>query len=210
MLSGIGPAEHLRENGIAVVADRPGVGRNLQDHMELYIQQESTQPITLVGAEPILEGIDRRAMAVLQPALRDQPLRSGRLRALARRRRLPDIQYHFIPAAVRYDGKAAAKSHSFQAHVGPMRSKSAVRSCCARPTPIEAGDRSFMSHPDDWTEFRHCIRLTREIRRGMATLIAARKSHRARTSSRTTISTSSSAITPKAPPLRHLQDGPYG
>jgi choline dehydrogenase len=67
MLSGIGPAEHLRENGIAVVADRPGVGRNLQDHMELYIQQESiAADHAQFGAEPVLENTHRRAVAVLQ------------------------------------------------------------------------------------------------------------------------------------------------
>ena len=77
----------------------------------------------------------------------------------------PDIQYHFIPAAVRYDGKAAAKSHGFQAHVGPMRSKSrgsvTLRSPDPKAKPVIRFN--YMSHPDDWTEFRHCIRLTREI-----------------------------------------------
>ncbi|TIN54147.1 MAG: choline dehydrogenase, partial [Mesorhizobium sp.] len=77
----------------------------------------------------------------------------------------PDIQYHFIPAAVRYDGKAAAKSHGFQAHVGPMRSKSRGSVTLRSPDPKSKPVIRFnyMSHPDDWEEFRHCIRLTREI-----------------------------------------------
>ena len=126
MLSGIGPAAHLKEHGIEVVADRPGVGQNLQDHMELYIQQESIQPITLysklnlfskalIGAEWLFFKTGLGATNHFESAafVRSAPGVD-----------YPDIQYHFIPAAVRYDGKAAAKSHGFQAHVGPMRSKS--------------------------------------------------------------------------------------
>jgi choline dehydrogenase len=77
----------------------------------------------------------------------------------------PDIQYHFIPAAVRYDGKAVAKTHGFQAHVGPMRSKSRGSVTLRSPDPREKPSIRFnyMSHPDDWTDFRRCIRLTRDI-----------------------------------------------
>ena len=77
----------------------------------------------------------------------------------------PDIQYHFIPAAVRYDGKAAAKSHGFQAHVGPMRSKSRG-TVTLRSADVWAKPEirfNYMSHPEDWADFRHAIRLTREI-----------------------------------------------
>ncbi|MGO4840825.1 GMC oxidoreductase, partial [Rhizobiaceae sp. 2RAB30] len=77
----------------------------------------------------------------------------------------PDIQYHFLPAAIRYDGKAAADSHGFQAHVGPMRSKSrgsvTLRSNDPKAKPVIRFN--YMSHDDDWADFRHCIRLTREI-----------------------------------------------
>ncbi len=167
MLSGIGPAAHLAEHGIDIVADRPGVGQNLQDHMELYIQQESTQPITLysvlnpfskalIGARWLMFGSGLGATNHFEAA------------AFVRSKAgvdYPDIQYHFIPAAVRYDGKAAAKSHGFQAHVGPMRSKSrgsvSLRSGDARERPKILFN--YMSHPDDWSDFRHCIRLTREI-----------------------------------------------
>ncbi len=77
----------------------------------------------------------------------------------------PDIQFHFLPLAVRYDGKAAAEGHGFQAHVGPMRSPSrgrvALRSADARAHPSILFN--YMSHEQDWADFRHCIRLTREI-----------------------------------------------
>lgn len=167
MLSGIGPAAHLAEHGIAVVADRPGVGANLQDHMELYIQQESLQPITLysvlnpfskalIGARWLMFGTGLGATNHFEAA------------AFVRSRAgvdYPDIQYHFLPAAIRYDGKAAAASHGFQAHVGPMRSKSrgSVTLRSADPKERPAIRFNYMSHPDDWADFRHCIRLTREI-----------------------------------------------
>ena len=77
----------------------------------------------------------------------------------------PDIQYHFLPIAVRYDGRAVAAGHGFQAHVGPMRSKSRGSVTLRSPDPMAAPSIRFnyMSHPDDWDDFRRCIRLTREI-----------------------------------------------
>ncbi|AZO55645.1 MULTISPECIES: choline dehydrogenase [unclassified Mesorhizobium] len=167
MLSGIGPAGHLRENGIAVVADRPGVGGNLQDHLELYIQQESTKPITL---NSVLNPFSKSMIGAQWLFFKSGLGATNHFEAAAFVRSqagvdYPDIQYHFIPAAVRYDGKAAAKSHGFQAHVGPMRSKSrgsvTLRSPDPKAKPVIRFN--YMSHPDDWAEFRHCIRLTREI-----------------------------------------------
>src|SRR5207253_863159 len=77
----------------------------------------------------------------------------------------PDIQFHFLPLAASYDGKVVARGHGFQAHVGPMRSKSRG---FVRLRSGNAGDKprirfNYMSHPDDWTEMRACVRLTREI-----------------------------------------------
>ena len=167
MLSGIGPAAHLAENGINVVADRKGVGQNLQDHLELYIQQASTQPITLykywnlfgkafVGAQWLLTKTGVGASNQFESAafLRSKPGVD-----------YPDIQYHFLPIAVRYDGKAAAEGHGFQAHVGPMRSPSrgAVTLASADPKDAPKILFNYMSKEQDWADFRHCIRLTREI-----------------------------------------------
>ncbi|WP_376705085.1 choline dehydrogenase [Mesorhizobium sp. ISC25] len=167
MLSGIGPGQHLRENGIPVIVDRPGVGRNLQDHMELYIQQESTKPITLNSVlNPFSKALIGAQWLFFKSGL--GATNHFEAAAFVRSRAgvdYPDIQYHFIPAAVRYDGKAAAKAHGFQAHVGPMRSKSRGSVTLRSPDPKSKPVIRFnyMSHPDDWTEFRHCIRLTREI-----------------------------------------------
>ncbi|BCM18276.1 choline dehydrogenase [Mesorhizobium sp. J8] len=167
MLSGIGPGAHLQENGIKVIADRPGVGANLQDHLELYIQQESTRPITL---NSVLNPFSKALIGAQWLFFKSGLGATNHFEAAAFVRSqagvdYPDIQYHFIPAAVRYDGKAAAKSHGFQAHVGPMRSKSrgsvTLRSPDPKTKPVIRFN--YMSHPDDWSEFRHCIRLTREI-----------------------------------------------
>ncbi|RWB53921.1 choline dehydrogenase [Mesorhizobium sp.] len=167
MLSGIGPGAHLQENGIKVIADRPGVGANLQDHLELYIQQEATRPITL---NSVLNPFSKAMIGAQWLFFKTGLGATNHFEAAAFVRSqagvdYPDIQYHFIPAAVRYDGKKAAKSHGFQAHVGPMRSKSrgsvTLRSPDALAKPVIRFN--YMSHPDDWSEFRHCIRLTREI-----------------------------------------------
>jgi len=167
MLSGIGPAQHLKDNGIAVVADRPGVGANLQDHLELYIQQESIQPITLNSVlNPFSKALIGARWMLFKSGLgATNHFESAAFVRSAAGVDYPDIQFHFIPAAVRYDGKAAAKSHGFQAHVGPMRSKSRGAVTLRSPEPMDKPVIRFnyMSHPDDWADFRHCIRLTREI-----------------------------------------------
>lgn len=167
MLSGIGPVAHLKENGIKVVSDRPGVGQNLQDHLELYIQQESTKPITL---NSVLNPFSKALIGARWLFFKTGLGATNHFEAAAFVRSAagvdyPDIQYHFIPAAVRYDGKSAAKAHGFQAHVGPMRSKSRGAVTLRSPDPRTKPKILFnyMSHPDDWRDFRHSIRLTREI-----------------------------------------------
>jgi len=167
MLSGIGPAAHLAEHGIDVVADRPGVGGNLQDHLEVYMQMAASQPITLykhwnifskaiIGAQWLLTKKGMGASNQFESA------------AFIRSRAgipYPDIQYHFLPIAVRYDGQAAAEGHGFQAHVGPMRSVSRGRVSLRSGNPADNPKILFnyMSQEQDWEEWRRCIRLTREI-----------------------------------------------
>ncbi|KMK67796.1 choline dehydrogenase [Puniceibacterium sp. IMCC21224] len=167
MLSGVGPAAHLAEHGIPVVADRPGVGQNLQDHLELYIQMQATQPVSLFKYWNLLGKAYVGARWLLR---RDGPGASNQFESAAFVRSAagvpyPDIQYHFLPLAVRYDGKVAAGGHGFQAHVGPMRSKSrgAVTLRSADPGDAPVIRFNYMSDPDDWRDFRTCIRLTREI-----------------------------------------------
>lgn len=167
MLSGIGPARHLAERGIAVVADRPGVGANLQDHLEVYLQMAAKQPITLykywnlwgkglLGAQWLLTGGGGLAGSNQFESAAFIRSRAGV--------EYPDIQYHFLPIAVRYDGKTAAEGHGFQAHVGPMRalSRGSVR-LGADPEAAPEIRFNAMSEAQDWQDFRTCIRLTREI-----------------------------------------------
>ncbi len=167
MLSGIGPAKHLAEHGISVVADRAGVGQNLQDHLELYIQMAASQPVSLfkywnlfskarIGAQWLFTKTGLGASNQFEAA------------AFIRSRAgvsYPDIQYHFLPIAVRYDGKVAAEGHGFQAHVGPMRSVSRGQVTLRSADPSDAPkiEFNYMSDPSDWEDFRTCIRLTREI-----------------------------------------------
>ncbi|AUQ90789.1 choline dehydrogenase BetA [Phaeobacter inhibens] len=167
MLSGIGPAKHLAEHGIDVVVDRPGVGQNLQDHLEFYFQFACKQPITLfkywnlfgkalVGAQWLFTKTGLGASNQFESAAF---VRSGKGVDY------PDIMYHFLPIAVRYDGQAAAEGHGFQAHVGPMRSDSRGEVTLASADPNDAPKILFnyMSTEKDWEDFRKCIRLTREV-----------------------------------------------
>lgn len=167
MLSGIGPADELRAAGIAPVHDLPGVGRNLQDHLELYVQQECLQPITLYGAlAPWRKARIGLEWYVFKTGLgATNHFESG---AFIRSRpgvRHPDLQYHFLPMAVRYDGRNPSDRHGYQAHVGPMRSGSrgALRLASADPREHPLIDPRYMTHPDDWVEMRAAVRLTREI-----------------------------------------------
>jgi choline dehydrogenase len=166
-LSGIGPAAELANHGIAVVADRPGVGENLQDHLEFYFQMAVTQPITLFSAQSLLP----KAAIGLRWLLRRDGLGAtnhfescGFIRSRAGID-YPDIQYHFLPLAVSYDGNSLATEHGMQAHVGPMRSKSRgwVRLRSADPADKPRIFFNYLSHPDDREEMRACVRLTREI-----------------------------------------------
>ena len=167
LLSGIGPAAHLAEHGVPLVADRPGVGQNLQDHLELYLQFAASQPITLykywnlwgkalIGAQWLLtrKGLGASNQFEACAFIRSKPGVD-----------YPDIQYHFLPIAVRYDGKAAAEGHGFQTHTGPMRSLSrgAVSLRSGDPKAPPKILFNYMSHETDWDDFRRCIRLTREI-----------------------------------------------
>ena len=166
-LSGVGPAAELGAFGIDVVANRPGVGENLQDHLEFTFQVASKQPITLFSHT----GFIRRALIGAEWLLRGKGLGAsnhfeagGFIRSRAGVR-YPDIQFHFLPMAVAYDGSTLAREHGFQAHVGPMRSKSRGWVRLKSPDPAESPmiQFNYMSHSEDWTEMRSCVRLTREI-----------------------------------------------
>lgn len=166
-LSGVGPAAELRAHDIPVVHDLPGVGENLQDHLEFYFQVACKEPISLYSSINLWS----RAVIGARWLLRKDGLGAtnhfetcGFIRSRPGVP-YPDIQYHFLPMAVAYDGSSLAQEHGFQAHVGPMRSKSRgwVRLASSNPLDKPRILFNYLSEPEDWTEMRACVRLTREI-----------------------------------------------
>ncbi|WP_225764510.1 choline dehydrogenase [Inquilinus sp. Marseille-Q2685] len=167
MLSGVGPADQLRRHGIAVVHDLPGVGRNLQDHLELYVQYECKQPITLYSVE---NPLFKAKVGVEWFMFRSGLCTSAHLEAggFIRSRagiRHPDIQYHFLPSVVNDHGRKPGDRHAFQAHAGTMRATSRgwveLRSADPRAKPIL--QPNYLTTEDDRADMRACVKLTREI-----------------------------------------------
>ncbi|MDE0711530.1 MAG: choline dehydrogenase [Rhodospirillales bacterium] len=167
MLSGIGPADQLREFDIEVVHDLPGVGENLQDHLELYIQQACTRPVTLYAATGLLRKalIGLRWVACQSGLGATNHFEAGGFIRSRPGIRWPDIQYHFLPLAASYDMKEQVRCHGYQAHAGPMRSNSrgSVRLASVDPAAPPRIRFNYMSHADDWADMRACVRFTREI-----------------------------------------------
>jgi choline dehydrogenase len=166
-MSGIGAPDVLKTAGIPVIHALPGVGENLQDHLEIYFQVRCREPVTLysklnlfskalIGAEWLLFKTGLGATNHFESC--------GFIRSAAGIE-YPDIQYHFLPAAMRYDGKTAFPGHGFQVHVGPMRSKSRgfVRVQSSDPNASARILFNYLTHPDDMPEWRRAVRLTREL-----------------------------------------------
>ncbi len=166
-LSGIGNPALLAPLGIPVVKALKGVGENLQDHMETYVQYECKQPITLYSATKPLKmaAIGAEWLAFGTGLGATNHFESGGFIRSAAGVKHPDLQYHFLPMAVRYDGNSPVEGHGFQAHVGPMRSTSRghvrikTKSALDAPTILF----NYMSTEQDRKEFRAAIRLTREV-----------------------------------------------
>ena len=166
-LSGVGPGEELRAHGIPVVVDLPGVGENLQDHLEFYFQVACKEPVSLYSS---IKPLARLKIGARWLLTKDGLGASNHFESCGFIRSragvpYPDIQYHFLPMAVAYDGSSLAQEHGYQAHVGPMRSKSRgwVRLASADPFDKPRLLFNYLSHEDDLIEMRACVRLTREI-----------------------------------------------
>ncbi|MGF1610671.1 MAG: choline dehydrogenase [Kiloniellales bacterium] len=166
-LSGIGPGAVLQAAGVPVAHELPGVGENLQDHLEVYFQFRCKQPITLNGQ---LDPLHKFLIGARWFFFKDGLGATNHFESCAFIRskagiQWPDIQYHFLPAAMRYDGKAAFKGHGFQVHVGPNKPKSRgwLRIASADPRAKPKVLFNYMQEEADCEAFRACIRLTREI-----------------------------------------------
>ncbi|MHC3750831.1 choline dehydrogenase [Stutzerimonas stutzeri] len=165
--SGVGPGALLKKLGVTLVHELPGVGQNLQDHLEMYLQFECLKPVSLypalkwwnqpaIGAEWLFLGSGIGA---------SNQFEAGGFIRSSDEFEWPNIQFHFLPVAVSYNGSNAHDGHSFQAHVGSMRSPSRgrieIRSTDPRVDPSILFN--YMAHEQDWREFRDAIRITREI-----------------------------------------------
>ncbi len=166
-LSGIGAPETLKAAGIEVRHALPGVGENLQDHLEIYFQVRSKEPVTLYSKLNLVsKGMIGAEWLMLKTGLgATNHFESCAFIRSKAGIEYPDIQYHFLPAAMRYDGKAAFNDHGFQVHVGPMRSKSRgfVRIRSSDPDAPPSILFNYLTHPDDMPEWRAAVRLTREL-----------------------------------------------
>ena len=166
-LSGIGRASHLEQIGIPCVIDLPGVGENLQDHLEVYVQHSCKQPVSLY---PALKFHKQAAVLLEWMFTKKGWGTSNHFEAggFIRSRigvPYPNLQYHFFPVAANYDGSSPAKGHGFQAHIGPMRptSRGYVRTVSSDPRKFPEIRFNYMQTLDDRQEMRDGIRLTREI-----------------------------------------------
>ena len=167
--SGIGPRDVLDNAGVALRHELPGVGGNLQDHLEAIVQYACVQPITLNG---VLTPVGKAAIGVAWLlGLRRNGLGStnhfeaGAFLRSEATRPWPDVQMHFLPAAMRYDGAKAFPGHGYQVHVGANKPKSRGRIAIRSADPDAAPEILFnyLGHHDDVRVWRRCIRLTREI-----------------------------------------------
>ena len=167
LLAGIGPADHLRELGIPVVADVPGVGSNLQDHLEVYVQHASKQPVSIgpwlrhrhkprIGAEWLFL---RRGVGATNHFEAGGFIRSND------QVEYPNLMFHFLPIAIRYDGSQPAADHGYQVHIGPMYSdvRGTLRLKSRDPYEHPALQFNYLSTENDRREWIEMVRAARDI-----------------------------------------------
>ncbi|WP_293746139.1 choline dehydrogenase [uncultured Paraglaciecola sp.] len=166
-LSGIGNKDLLEKAGIECQHELNGVGENLQDHLEFYFQFKCTQPITLNGE---LDWWSKLKIGVRWILNKDGLGSTNHFESCGFIRsktgvEWPDLQYHFLPAAMRYDGKEAFAGHGFQVHIGHNKPKSrgSIQVVSNQPDIAPQITFNYLQHQDDIQGFRDCVRLTREI-----------------------------------------------
>jgi choline dehydrogenase len=166
-LSGVGNAAELEALGVDVVADLPGVGENLQDHLEAYVQHACTQP---VSEQPSLKKWKRPFIGAEWLFFRSGPGATNHFEAGGFIRSNedvahPNLMFHFLPLAIRYDGSAPAAAHGYQVHVGPMYSdaRGSVKIVSTDPRMHPALRFNYLSTDQDRREWVEAIRCVRAI-----------------------------------------------
>jgi choline dehydrogenase len=166
-ISGIGDPALLRGLGIEVVAELPGVGENLQDHLEVYVQHGCKQPVSMA---PALKWRNRPLIGAKWLFARSGPGATNHFEGGGFARSNPDVSYpnlmfHFLPIAIRYDGSAPAGGHGYQVHIGPMYSDSrgSVRIVSADPAVHPALRFNYLSTDQDRREWVEAVRVARSI-----------------------------------------------
>ena len=166
-LSGVGNAADLATLGIDVVADLPGVGENLQDHLEVYVQYASKLPVSVA---PALKWRNRPMVGARWLFARSGPGATNHFEAGGFARSndevaYPNLMFHFLPIAIRYDGSAPAGGHGYQVHIGPMYSDSrgTVKIVSRDPAVHPALRFNYLSTPTDRREWAEAIQIARNI-----------------------------------------------
>ncbi|MBA2697231.1 MAG: choline dehydrogenase [Nocardioidaceae bacterium] len=166
-LSGIGDADHLRQIGVPFVQHTPGVGENLQDHLEVYIQYASKQPVSIA---PGLRWRNRPKIALDWLFFRKglgatNHFEGGGFCRSNDEVDYPNLMFHFLPVAIRYDGSAPTEGHGYQVHVGPMYSdvRGSVRITTRDPKAHPALRFNYLSTPNDRREWVEAVRVARHI-----------------------------------------------
>jgi choline dehydrogenase len=165
--SGIGSPHLLKKIGIEPFLELKGVGGNLQDHLELYFQVQSKLPVTLYRYS---NNFSKLSILLRWLFFKSGIGASNQFETLAflktkKRLRYPNLQYHFLPIAINYDGSSPFKGHGFQFHVGTMRSKSRGFIEIKSKDPYSSPNIQFnyLSHSDDLKDFRDAIKISRTI-----------------------------------------------
>jgi choline dehydrogenase len=166
-LSGVGPARVLAAAGVRVLHDLPGVGENLQDHLEVYVQHGSRQPVSVA---PALKLRNRPAVGARWLFLRSGPGATNHFEGGGFARgnddvAYPNLMFHFLPIAIRYDGSSPAGGHGYQVHIGPMNSdaRGSVAITSADPDAHPELRFNYLSTAQDRREWVEAIRVARHI-----------------------------------------------
>ncbi|WP_344932849.1 choline dehydrogenase [Sphaerisporangium flaviroseum] len=166
-LSGVGDAAELKAVGVQPVHDLPGVGENLQDHLEVYVQYGCKQPVSM---QPAMKWRNRPWVGAQWLFLRRGPGATNHFEAGGFTRSnedvaYPNLMFHFLPVAVRYDGSAPAGGHGYQVHIGPMYSDSrgSVKIRSTDPRVHPALRFNYLSTDQDRREWVEAIRVARDI-----------------------------------------------